>query len=208
MSEAAPRVDFFKERVFPVLFMLMITVVFIALVSGIFLATRDIVLRNEQLYLKTAVLSAAGLAVPDEPALQEELYNNTMREIRDESGNLRYYAVSAGGVTSGYVFQAAGPGLWGEIEAIIGFDAGLDRLTGVEFTRQNETPGLGGRITEGWFTLQFKGKTGPFTRVAEGTETDSPTEFDAITGATATSKAVQQILNETIAKAPEILGQE
>jgi len=54
MSDAAPRVDVFKERIFPVLFMLAITVVFIAIVSGIYLATRDIVNRNEQLYVKRA----------------------------------------------------------------------------------------------------------------------------------------------------------
>jgi Na+-translocating ferredoxin:NAD+ oxidoreductase RnfG subunit len=44
--------------------------------------------------------------------------------------------------------------------------------------------------------------------VPEGTEDESATEFDAITGATLTSKAVQQILNNTIDEAPEIVGRE
>ena len=39
----------------------------------------------------------------------------------------------------------------------------------------------------------------------EGTEGESETQFDAITGATLTSRAVQQILNEAIAQAPEII---
>ena len=208
MSEAAPSVNVYKERVFPVLFMFIVTVVFIALVSGIYLATREIVLRNEQLYLKRAVLFSAGLPVPDAAEKQENLFFDVIRETRDQEGNIKYYTVISGGDTAGYVLPASGPGVWGEIEAVVGFDAVSRRLTGVDFIKQNETPGLGGRITEMWFREQFKGKTGPFIRVPEGTGSDSETEFDAITGATLTSKAVQQILNETIENASEILSQE
>ena len=121
---------------------------------------------------------------------------------------LLYYAVKTGTTPAGYVFPASGPGLWGEIEAVIGFDAALNRLTGVDFTKQNETPGLGARIAEDWFRLQFRGKTGPFSRVPEGTLSDSDREFDAITGATGTSTAVEQILNDAIEAAPGILGRE
>jgi Na+-transporting NADH:ubiquinone oxidoreductase subunit C len=188
--------------------MLVVTVVFIAVVSGIYLATRENVLRNEQLYLKRAVLFAAGMDIPKDPADQEDLYNSLVGEIRGTEGNIRYYSISAGGEISGYVFSASGPGLWGEIEAAVGFDASLSRLTGVEFTKQNETPGLGARITEDWFKLQFIGKTGPFTRVPEGTDSKSATEFDAITGATGTSKAVEQILNSAIQAVSEVRGKE
>jgi len=208
MNEAAHGVDIFKERIFPVLFMFLLTVVFIAAVSGIYLATRATVIGNEQLYLKRAVLSAAGFEAPGDPTAQETLYSNAIREVRGEDGNLRYYAVTGDGKEAGYVFPASGPGLWGKIEAVVGFDANLGRLTGVDFTKQNETPGLGARISEDWFRLQFRGKTGPFTRVPEGTKSDSPTEFDAITGATITSRAVQQILNSTIEAAPRILERE
>jgi Na+-transporting NADH:ubiquinone oxidoreductase subunit C len=188
--------------------MLVVTVVFIALVSGIYLATRENVLRNEQLYLKSSVLFAAGLEIPENPGEADVLYNEAIDEIIDSDGNLQYYAVEIDGGLSGYVVPASGPGLWGEIEAVIGFDAGLNRLTGVDFTKQNETPGLGARITEQWFRLQFRTKTGPFTRVPEGTESDSDLEFDAITGATITSTAVEQILNNTIEDAPGLIGRE
>jgi len=208
MSNAAGQVHFFKERIFPVLFMFLVTVVFIAIVSGIYLATRDDVLRNEQLFLKRAVLFAADQEIPEGAVLQEQLYNEIIREVRDEEGNLRYFVISSNGGTAGYVIQTSGPGVWGEIEAVVGFDAQLDKLTGIDFIKQNETPGLGGRITEEWFREQFRGKTGPFSRVPEGTESTTVTEFDAITGATLTSKAVQQILNDTIETAPEILGRE
>ena len=208
MSDAAPTVSFFKERIFPVLFMLLVTVVFIAVVSGIHLATRDNVLRNEQLYLKRAVLFAAGLSVPNDAEGQDDIYNNVVVEVRDKEENLLYYEITSNGDVTGYVFLSVGAGLWGEIETVVGMDAELGRLTGVDFTKQNETPGLGARITEEWFKLQFQGKKGPLSTVPEGTEDNSDTEFDAITGATQTSNAVQQIVNRTIETAPEIIGRE
>ncbi len=205
MSDSATKVNFYKERIFPVLFMFLVTVVFITVVSGIYLTTRERVLRNEELYLKTAVLFAANIEVPEQPAAQEELYNERINEVRNDQGRIRYYEVGTAGSPTGYVLPVSGPGVWGEIEAVVGFDAGLNRLTGVDFIAQNETPGLGARITERWFRVQFRGKTGPFTRVPEGTEGESSTEFDAITGATLTSKSVQQILNEAVEEAPEII---
>jgi Na+-transporting NADH:ubiquinone oxidoreductase subunit C len=186
--------------------MLLVTAVFIAVVSGIYLATREIVIRNEQLFLKRAVLYSAGEEIPESSAQVEERYFERIEEVRNESGDIAYYRITAG--DGGYVFPSYGPGVWGEIEAVVGFEPDLTTLTGVDFIKQNETPGLGARITEDWFRLQFKGKTGPFTRVPEGTESADPTEFDAITGATLTSTAVQNMLNKTISAAPAIVGRE
>jgi Na+-transporting NADH:ubiquinone oxidoreductase subunit C len=211
MSDSVPSVNIYKEKIFPIIFMFLITAVFIAMVSGIYLATRDIVIRNERLYLKEAVLYSAGIPVPDSSQQIDELYSERIQEIKDADGNVSYYRVlSAGGGSStvGYVLPASGPGLWGEIDAVVGFNGGLSSLTGVDFTRQNETPGLGARISEEWFKQQFRGKTGPFTRVPEGTRTTDPREFDAITGATITSTAVQNILNKTIEAVPSVVGRE
>ena len=113
MSDQEVKVDIFKERIFPVLFMLIVTVVFIALVSGIYLATRDNVLRNERLYLMRAVLYAADIQVPEDAAAIESRYNDLVQEVLDSDDNLLYYELEG----AGYVFPAFGPGLWGEIEA-------------------------------------------------------------------------------------------
>ena len=206
MSDTTTGVNVYKERIYPVLFMAIITIVFIAMVSGIYLATRDLVLLNESLYLKRAVLFAAGVDAPDSATEAEGLYNERVREQIDADGATRYYVVEgegAGGSIS--VIPMTGPGLWGEIEAVIGLDQSLKVLTGVDFTRQNETPGLGARISEEWFRKQFRGKTGPFTMVPEGTDGEGRNEFDAITGATITSTAVKDILNKALKEAPEIV---
>ena len=204
MSSADTGVKVFRERVFPILFMALLTAISIAMVSGIYLATRDLVSRNESLYLKRAVLFAAGLAVPEGPAEVEQAYTDAVRERTDENGDPRFYeVVGAGGNVEGYVIPRTGPGLWGEIEAVVGLERDLRVLTGVDFTKQNETPGLGARISEDWFRAQFRGKTGPFSLVPEGTPGEGDQEFDAITGATITSTAVMNILNSALEEAAD-----
>ena len=89
---------------------------------------------------------------------------------------------------------------------MIGYQDDLQTLTGVDFTRQNETPGLGARIMEVWFREQFRGKTGPFTMVPEGT-VSSTSEFDAITGASRTSAAVLKMMNASVANVASIVGE-
>lgn len=206
MSSEEPRIDFFKERIFPVLFMLLITVVFIALVSGIYLGTRESVLRNERLYLKRAVLFAANVAAPEDAVAAEEVYFSNIEEQQNEEGEVLYYrVVDTQGRQKGYVLPMEGPGLWGEIEAVVGMSRDLSTLTGVDFIKQNETPGLGARISEVWFREQFRGKTGPFSLVPEGTEGENKREFDAITGATITSTAVRNMLNKSLKEAPDMV---
>ena len=104
-----------------------------------------------------------------------------------------------------HVLPIGGPGLWGQIEGVAGLNSDLDRLTGVDFTVQIETPGLGGRIVELWFREQFRGKTGPLSRVPERTEGEGANQFDAITGATITSTAVEDMLNRVFEEAPGII---
>lgn len=198
MSDQEASAAVFRERIFPILFMLIVTVVFIALVSGIYLGTKDTVDRNELLYVERAVLYAANVPLPQSNSAIEDLYSVRVTEHRDAHGSIRYYEVAGtNGTPISYVVPASGPGLWGEIDAVVGFDSTLSSLTGIDFTAQNETPGLGARISEDWFREQFRGKSGPFTLVPEGTKATTPQQFDAITGATITSTAVKNIVNKT-----------
>ncbi len=198
MSTAAVKTSFFKERVFPILFMFIVTVVFITIVSSVYLATQGTVKLNETLFLKRAILFAANIPVPEGGSQIEKVYQSRIQEVKDAKGNPKYYKVLAenGSAVSGYVVYGSGPGLWGTIQAVIGFNKGLDQMTGIDFIKQSETPGLGARISETWFRSQFRGKSGPFTMVREGEKSDNH-QFDAITGATITSTAVRDIVNAT-----------
>jgi len=79
------------------------------------------------------------------------------------------------------------------------------KILGIAFHKHTETPGLGARMTEAWFTNQFKGlplypiegEKRIFYLKTAGTE-KAHNELDAITGATGTSRAVEAFLNKEL----------
>jgi Na+-transporting NADH:ubiquinone oxidoreductase subunit C len=195
-----------KKRVGPVVVMLLITLVFISITTSLYTFTREKVLLNESLVLKKAVLSSSGMEFPEDPQEIEKLYSEKVREVRSEDGTVIYYAIieSDPSYPISYVFIQRGSGLWGTITIAIGYDPAIDRIMGFEVIDQNETPGLGGRITEAWFMEQFRGKRAPIKTVPEGTQAGE-NEIDAITGATTSSNAIRDIVNAATEKAKAIM---
>ena len=196
-----------NKRVSLVLFTIAVTVVFIAPISFAYLLTRPIVALNEEVYLKRAVLAAAGLEAPRAAAAAKELFDARVAQLpaAEAAAGARapepvYRVKDTAGATAGWVITRTGPGLWGDIVMVVGFAADREQLSGIEFLKQQETPGLGARISERWFKEQFKDKRGPFTSVAEG-EPTAEDQFDAITGATFTSNAVLGIVNAVVVEA-------
>jgi Na+-transporting NADH:ubiquinone oxidoreductase subunit C len=186
----------FSTRVYPVLFMVALTVVFISVVSGIYLTTKERVLLNESIFQKKAILYAAGIEFPEgKPQEIQQIYKKRVTPVEGEGDQPDYFRIELPAGQTGYAVFVRGAGLWGEIVSIFGFKPDLKTFTGVEFVEQNETPGLGARITEQWYKEQFRGKSGPFELVEEGTS-DEPGELDAITGASRTSEAVLKIANK------------
>jgi len=104
---------------------------------------------------------------------------------------LYYRASDSQGNLIGFVFKASGKGYSSIIETLVGmFIDG--RISAIKVISQNETPGLGIRITEPDFTGQFKSK---MSQDLSGVQ--------AISGATISSRAV---MNSIISKAEEIKG--
>jgi Na+-transporting NADH:ubiquinone oxidoreductase subunit C len=186
-----------SKRVFPVVFMLIITLVFISITTVIYTYTKDQIALNERLRLKEAVLYSAGVPLPDDPVEADRIYNERVEEVKDESGRVKFFAIleeEDSSSTQSFVIITTGAGLWGEITATVGFDRDLESFVGLEIIDQNETPGLGGRIGEAWFKEQFRGKKPPLDTVPEGDPTDT-NQFQAITGATYSTEAIQNIMN-------------
>jgi Na+-transporting NADH:ubiquinone oxidoreductase subunit C len=196
------RANKLRRSLFTIFFMFVVTLVFIAVLSLIYVLTKERIRLNDTLVIKRAVLYTAGLQVPQSGVEADNLYRDRVREVKDEQGQVLYYEIfdAQNGELLSYVVPVLGAGLWGEIESVVGVEKDLKTLTGIEFIKQNETPGLGGRITESWFKEQFRGKRWPLEVVPEGEPADDQ-EFQAITGATNTTNAVRGILNERLAKA-------
>jgi Na+-transporting NADH:ubiquinone oxidoreductase subunit C len=188
--------SFVKKRIFPVVFMLLVTVVFIAVTTVVYTFTEARIRLNARLQLKRAVLYAAHVPLPRDPAEIEATYDDRVTEVTGETGKIRYYEIrgAASSAVESYVVIHTGTGLWGKITAAIGFDSTLTTFTGFEVIDHNETPGLGGRIDEKWFKEQFRGKRSPLSLVAEGAPA-SDAQIQAITGASYSSEAILAMAN-------------
>jgi len=184
-----------KESLRAAGFMGGLSLVLIASVAALHLATAERVGRNADLFLQRAVLEAAGLALPGTPAAAAALFRETVTAEPADAPERFYVRDAADGALRAVVFKRRGRGLWGTIDAVVAYDPAARVFGEIRFLEHNETPGLGARIEEPWFQRQTAGKTGPFVLRPEGTGSDAPTEIDAITGATVTSSAVRDLLN-------------
>ena len=105
----------------------------------------------------------------------------------------------------GVGFVAGGMGFWDRIECVVVLSPDLRKVLNVQVLEQKETPGLGARIEEPWFTDQFKGLSVAWEAPAESRilvganpAPNAANEVDAITGATQTSMALMRFFNEEL----------
>lgn len=97
------------------------------------------------------------------------------------------WVYTLGEKTVAYTATGSGSGYGGEIKMIIGIDSEF-KLIDSEIVSMSETPNLGTKTKDKSFLNQFIGKTSPVE------------EFDAISGATISSVAVKNIIEETVEK--------
>lgn len=207
-----------KKILYPVVFMVLLTAVYTAVLALISVNTAETIEAQESLQIKRSVLYALGATLPGssqspfeaEKEAVEAVFSEQMTAVpysaekMDDAptGEQRvYYAYTPkeAQAPTGYVFSFSGKGLWGTIRGYIAVDSQLSRMLGIDFIAHSETPGLGGRIDEDVFKAQFRGlplnetDTVVFTPAAGGT-------LDAITGATLTSDSVRRIVNAWVPK--------
>lgn len=103
-----------------------------------------------------------------------------------------------------YFAVAASPkGYGGEISIMVGVDEKLT-VTGVSIIdNANETPGLGSRVGEPAFYEQFLGKT---KNIGVIKNQPSGNQIEAVTGATISSRAVTEGVNDAIKAVEGVLG--
>jgi Na+-transporting NADH:ubiquinone oxidoreductase subunit C len=198
-----------KQKLFTVFFMFAVTFVSMSIVTIVQMSTRSTVERNRTLFQKQAVCDAAGMPPPESSDALIAWYDANVRAIKTDAGEPDHFRVRSieSPDVQDLVVVTTGPGLWGQITAFVGFDAAGSRIKAVTFLDHVETPGLGARIDEPWFKRQFIGKRGPFNRLTperkDKSMSSSPDAetFDQITGATITSTAVRNIMNESLARA-------
>ncbi|AEH51215.1 FMN-binding protein [Pseudothermotoga thermarum] len=198
-----------ESKLFTVIFTFVSTFAFVLILSIINFATTARIKRNEELFKIRAILNAFGFEYKsDQEAFKIFNEKVSTQKIRDV---VVYKATVNGEEYLAFIFT--GSGLWGTIQGVIAFDSNIEKVVGIDFISHSETPGLGGRIEEKWFKDQFKGKKIPdggfVLRIGGSGDYDPDSgRFDAITGATSTSKAVEKIVNEAILTFKKVVGGE
>lgn len=196
-----------KDILRSVLFMFVIALVFTSLVSLVKLVNENRIDRNQKVKLQRTVLKVLGIK-GGEISTAEEVTRIFEKRIKVDTSDGRTIYICYGKdnkTITGYAFPVSGPGFWGPIYGMAAVNSDATELLGVSFYRHSETPGLGGRISEEWFSRQFEGlplhtvegnnKIFYLTPPADKRRIN---DLDAITGASRTSDAVEQFLNRDL----------
>ncbi|HSK10931.1 MAG TPA: FMN-binding protein [Vicinamibacterales bacterium] len=124
-----------------------------------------------------------------------------------------YQVLDAQGQVMGWAVVGEGTGFSDKIRLMVGVAPDMSRTLGIKVLKDSETPGLGTKIREGDYPDQFfgRGRTAPSLAagalaVVKGAA-GAPNEVQAITGATISSKAVVQIVNESVSRLRSRIGQ-
>ncbi len=196
-----------QSIVYTMVFTFIVSFVFVLFLSFAHQSTRELVEHHRELSLQRSVLNALGVAATEEEEVRERFAE--VEQVEREG--ITFYRTEVNGETV-YASLFSGAGLWGPITGVLAVRADLERTVGIEIVDQNETPGLGGRITEEWFKEQFRGQrivdgTVRVGSPGEGTDDKDDGVVDSVTGATATSKSMERIIDAEIRRIANALGE-
>jgi Na+-translocating ferredoxin:NAD+ oxidoreductase subunit G len=169
--------------------------------------TNEITYEKIQEQLVKTSDEARKTVLPDADAF-EKLDDSTFSTIKS---NAKYnfitevYTAKAGGNIIGYAVKVAPKGYAGAVEVVVGITAD-GTLRGIKVGNNNETPGLGKNAATPKFQGQFSGKAwgNPINVIKSGTPKDN--EIAALSGATITSRAIADGVNQALEAAKELSG--
>ena len=187
--------------------MFLITLFFTSIVSAVKLVNEERIETNQRVKLQRIILNVLNISVPEKAPAKElvDIFESRVKSI-DVQGKRLYVGYEKDGQKiTGYAFPVGGPGFWGPIYGMVAVDPKASKILGLAFYKHSETPGLGARMTEEWFTNQFIGlplypteeDRNIFYLKPTGTK-EAPNDLDAITGATGTSRGIEVFLNQEL----------
>lgn len=176
--------------------LVVVVAVVLTLVSTGLKPRRD---RNKQAETYQQILRAAGHDIDRSKAA--EAFPHLAVPLTEDG---RQYSIICADGSKGIALRLDGKGLWGPIWGYVVLTEDGTTIKGVAFDHKSETPGLGAKITETAFMKSFEGKKlydkdGNYVSVRVLKPGTSPeiakdNRVDAISGATITSKGVDEML--------------
>lgn len=118
-------------------------------------------------------------------------------EIEEESTIKEVYEAVKGEELVGYVLKVSSKGFHGAIDFVVAI-SNDDMISGIKVLSHSETPGLGAKVEEEKFTSRFSNKKTTEYLEAVKTAPSKDNEVEAISGATTSSKASINAVNDAI----------
>lgn len=174
-----------KEIVIPALSLFIICIVVTALLGLTNAVTapkiEELAVETQEAAKKEVLADAASFGDAEQTQLSGTTYTY-------------YKGLAADGSAMGYVVETVSKGYGGDISLMVG--VGVDgTVQGVSILSINETAGLGMNAENPEFLEQFLGKSGTIGVQKNGS---SDTEIQALTGATITSEAMADGVNQAL----------
>ena len=171
-----------------------------ALVAITYQATRERIAANEQAWLEQSLQPALSGLFFDSGVSESILTIPAPHELPGSEDAVIYRVYSGDSPVAALFVVSARDGYAGAIRLLVGVDIN-GAITGVHVLEHRETPGLGDRIETGksdW-VAQFNGRS-LGDPIADGWKIKRDGgEFDQLTGASVTPRAIIKALRETLA---------
>lgn len=182
-----------KEIVIPALSLFIICIVVTALLGLTNAVTapkiEELAVETQEAAKKEVLADAASFGDAEQTQLSGTTYTY-------------YNGLAADGSVMGYVVETVSKGYGGDISLMVG--VGVDgTVQGVSILSINETAGLGMNAENPEFLEQFLGKSGTIGVQKNGS---SDTEIQALTGATITSEAMADGVNQALLVCEQLGG--
>ena len=174
---------------------LLITVILTVVFSGL----KPLRNRNRQAEMYQQILRAAGHDIDRTKAVVA--FPQLAVPLTDDG---RQYSIVCADGSKGIALRLDGKGLWGPIWGYVVVSEDGQTLKGISLDHKSETPGLGAKITEEAFLKSFEGKrlydkdcnfvSVRVLKPGASSEIAEENRVDAISGATITSRGVDEML--------------
>lgn len=177
-----------KDKIMMIVFVLVLGTILATTLVVVDTLTGPMIAKNEKIKELSTILNTFGIEYTDETI--EKAFTDNIETV--EYPEMSVYRTSSGEMA----FPFEGSGFQGPIIGIAVMDADGKTIRAVGIKSQEETPGLGSRITEKQFLDSFIGKQfDPELILVGAGKSVNNTDVDGITGATMSSIALIKVMN-------------
>ena len=192
-----------KDRIRMIVFIVVLGSAWALTLVGVDRATGDRITAYKRGKVRKSVLTALGIDYRNKSVDEVFKSNISEKKITIDGGEQTVYCTK----DDARAFEFSASASQGPVVVVLAFEADMQTIRGMKTVASTETPGLGACVLADDNLAKLKGKkVVPKFVVTRAGEADADNEFDGVTGATLTSKALEKLVNEAAARYARVLG--